>query len=234
MGTIVSFDLRSGGLSPEEADAALAAACASLHDADETFSTWKPGSPMSRVRRGEIAVDDAPADVGSVLETCRRARELSCGWFDPWAMPGGVDPTGLVKGWAAQRAAAILQSRGMTAGMVNAAGDVACFGRPEAGRSVWRIGVVDAGNPLKIARTFDVVAAIATSGTYERGEHVLDPFSGEPQKQAISATVIGPDLALADAFATAQVAEGATGRGRLPGWRDYSAYVQRPGGTARR
>ena len=87
-------------------DDAVARAQAELRWVDDVFSTWKPESPVSRLRRGEIRLEDAPPEVAEVLELCRRAREASDGWFDPWAMPGGVDPTGLVKGWAAQRALA--------------------------------------------------------------------------------------------------------------------------------
>ena len=75
-----------------------------LHHADEVFSTWQPDSPISRLRSGQITDAQAPAEVAEVLERCAAARELSGGWFDPWAMPGGIDPTGFVKGWAAQRA----------------------------------------------------------------------------------------------------------------------------------
>lgn len=237
MGTVVSFGLRPGGLTACQAEAALADACASLHSADEIFSTWKPSSPMSRLRRGEIALEDCPDEVATVLAACRRARECSGGWFDPWAMPGGVDPTGFVKGWATQRAAQVLRARGVAAGMVNAAGDVACFGRPEPGRPGWTIGVVDAGDPRAIARTFDVAAAIATSGTSERGDHIIDPFTGKRRARVVSATVVGPDLGLADAFATALVAEGGAGLGRLARRRGYSAFVQvrrRRAGEARR
>ena len=66
---------------------------------------------------------------------------------------------------------------------------------------------------------------MATSGTYERGAHVLDPHTGRPARGAVAATVAGPDLALADALATGLLAAGATGMTevvRLPG---YSALI---------
>ena len=62
------------------------------------------GEPDEPAAPGEIGLEEAPPEVAEVLELCRRAREASDGWFDPWAMPGGVDPTGLVKGWAVERA----------------------------------------------------------------------------------------------------------------------------------
>ena len=107
------------------------------------FSTWKANSPMSRLRRGEITARQAPPEVTEVLELAPGSHAISRGgWFDPWAMPGGVDPTGYVKGWAAQSALAELPSSEMVGAMVNAAGDIASFGgagRPEP----FRIGIVD-------------------------------------------------------------------------------------------
>ena len=122
---------------------------------------------MSRVRRDELALDEAPPVMGEVLQTCEWARELSGGWFDPWAMPGGVDPTGLVKGWAAQRAAAELRSAGIASAMVNAAGDIVALGEREPGRP-WRVGVRDPRRPKRLAFIVPVEGAIATSAHYER------------------------------------------------------------------
>lgn len=103
MGTVVTIDVYGGdGRRDDEEDEALARARAILHEADEMFSTWRAESSVSRLRRGEITLEEAPAPVAEVLALCRTAREVSHGWFDPWAMPGGVDPTGLVKGWPQQ------------------------------------------------------------------------------------------------------------------------------------
>jgi len=52
---------------------------------------------------------------------------------------------------------------------------------------------------------------VATSGTYERGAHIVDPFTGRPRARWRSATVVGPDLDLADALATGLCAAGAEG-----------------------
>ena len=121
---------------------ALRSAVASLHEADDVFSTWKAESPMSRLRRGEIRLEEAPPEVAEVLALCENARALSAGWFDPWRLPGGVDPTGLVKGWAAQRALGVLKKAGLAGAMVNAGGDIAVFGEPAPGEP-WRMGIRD-------------------------------------------------------------------------------------------
>jgi thiamine biosynthesis lipoprotein len=216
MGTVVSFSIRearttdgSGGVAAANAGAAAAAgalerARATLIRADEVFSTWKPDSPVSRLRRGEIGLDEAPPEVADVLELCARARDASDGWFDPWMMPGGLDPTGLVKGWATERALDEFKEAGVPAAMINAGGDIAVYGQPETGQP-WRIGI---RHPLAADRLLLMVelegpGAVATSGAYERGEHLFDPHTGAPVNGLLAATVIGHDLAFADALATA-------------------------------
>ncbi|MGH2907855.1 MAG: FAD:protein FMN transferase, partial [Solirubrobacteraceae bacterium] len=186
MGTVVSFDVRPQGLSGDATRAALRRACAALHDADACFSLYRADSPLSRLRRGELALGDAPEDIGEVLDHCRRVRELSGGWFDPWALPGGVDPTGLVKGWATERALRILEQAGVGAAMVNGAGDIAVCGRPAVDRR-WRIGVRTPEASDRLSCVVEIDGAVATSGHYERGPHVLDPHTGEPASAARSA-----------------------------------------------
>jgi thiamine biosynthesis lipoprotein len=86
----------------------------------------------------------------------------------------------------------------------------------------WRVGIQ---HPLERDKVAAVLAgedlAIATSGEYERGAHVLDPHTGRPPVGLLSATIVGPDLALADAYATATFAMGAHGpewAAALPGY----------------
>ena len=147
MGTVVSFTAAPGGLTAAAAHAAIEAACQGLHRADAVFSTWIASSPVSRLRRGEVTLADLPPEVAAemteVLDLCQRAKAASAGWFDPWAMPGGLDPTGLVKGWAVQRAADLLRRAGVAAALVNGGGDLAAFGSPPAGQpgQPWRVGI---------------------------------------------------------------------------------------------
>lgn len=215
MGTVVTIDVYPG-LTATDAQRAriggeIQRACDVLHRADEVFSTWREDSPVSRLRRGELAADDAPAEVAGVIAGCTAARELSGGWFDPWAMPGGFDPTGYVKGWAAQRALAVLAATdGISGAMVNAAGDIASFGRMPAGEP-FRIGIADPAVPRRLAEIVELTGAVATSGSYERGPHLIDPRSGAPAARAASASVTGPDLGLADALATGLAVAGADG-----------------------
>jgi thiamine biosynthesis lipoprotein len=224
MGTVVSFDLRPTDLGEQALRDALSAACAVLHEYDAQLSTWKPQSALSRLRRGELDLADAPASVTEVLRRSAEARELSGGWFDPWRLPGGVDPTGLAKGWIAERALDRLRLAGIPAAMVNAGGDVAAYGEPEPGRR-WRIGVRDPRNSYAVLTVVELNGAVATSGTYERGHHVLDPHTGRPARGVLSATVTGPDLTVADALATGLIAGGDQGLAAiaaLEGWEGFA------------
>ena len=186
---------------------------------------------MSRLRRGDIALDDAPGEVAEVLELCGEARRRTHGWFDPWSMPGGLDPTGLVKGWAAARALAVLVDAGVAGAMVNAGGDVATAGEPAPG-APWRIGVTDPRDRSRLLCAVASPGAVATSGTYERGLHIIDPFCGLPRSACRSATVVGSDLALADALATALSVSGTKGASSDPG-AGYGGIVVDHAGVAR-
>ncbi len=216
MGTVVVFDLYvEATLENEVIDSLVERARATLHQADTLFSTWNTESAVSRLRRGAATLDEMPEDVLEVLTLCASARDLSEGWFNPWAVPGGVDPTGYVKGWAAQRALLAFDHEGIAGAMVNAAGDIATRGRPGA-NVPFRIGVADPATHGRLVCVVDVHGSIATSGTYERGEHLIDPFSGQVGARAASASVVGPDLGVADALATALAVAG----------RDFLAVVE--------
>jgi thiamine biosynthesis lipoprotein len=230
MGTVVSFAVVPGKLPAQATGRAIASACAVLHHADTTFSTWDPGSPVSRLRRGAAALTDLPAEVALVLELCQEARNASGGWFDPWAIPGGVDPTGLVKGWAVEQALAVVREAGTQAAMINGGGDIVVFGTPSPGQR-WRVGIRHPWRAGSLAAIVDVTAAIATSGSYERGLHLIDPFTGGLASRTASATVTGPSLALADALATAVAAGGDEALSIVASLDHYAGYLIRPDGS---
>jgi len=223
MGTVASIQVRRGRQSEEEVEVLLDEACALLHDIDEAFSTWKPESPMSRLRDGRARLGELPVEIPLVLYLCEQAKQLSHGWFDPWALEGGVDPSGLVKGWAAGEALALIRTSGAAAAMVNVGGDIGVFGRaPDGGR--WRVGIRHPWRPDALACVIECESAVATSGRYERGEHLVNPF-GAARPSAASATVTGPDLAFADALATALAVAGEEGLEFVAEADGYEGYV---------
>jgi thiamine biosynthesis lipoprotein len=206
-GTVVFIDVTSGAdIAP-----AITKVNQYVHEIDELFSTYKENSIVSQLRRGEIAIQQCPSEVIEVWNLCAFVKELTEGAFDPWAVVGGFDPSGMVKGWAADKCAEILLKAGADHIQVNAAGDLALRGGFTPERP-WSIGVVNPDNRLEILQTFKIQdGAIATSGTYERGAHINDPQTGMIAIGAKSATVIGPNGAIADALATALMVAGRDG-----------------------
>ena len=201
MGTVVTVDLFNC-VDVAGASVAVEAARELLHEVDRIFSTYKEASPLSRLRRGEISLGETPPQVADVLDLCQRAKSLSAGWFDPWAIPGGVDPTGYVKGWAAQRALDLLRALPLSGAIVNAAGDIASFGGP-TNDSVFRTGIVRPDDPQRLAAVIELRHCLATSGEAQRGAHLFNPFTRDFASAVASASVTGPDLGVCDALATA-------------------------------
>jgi thiamine biosynthesis lipoprotein len=202
---------------------------------DELFSTWRDDSEISRIGRGELPSRDADPEVATVLALCDEVCRLSGGAFDitfgaraalePRPGLGPLDPSGLVKGWAVERAATMLRDAGARRFCINAGGDVAVRGRPSSG-DAWRIGIQHPWERDKLAAVVRLVdGAVATSGRYERGDHVVDPRTGRPAHGLASVTVVGPDLTMADAFATAAVALGREGMEWLAERREVEAMA---------
>jgi FAD:protein FMN transferase len=185
---------------------------------------------VSLLARAEVTVDGCAPEMAEVLAACAFVRDLSGGYFTE--SPGGqFDPSGYVKGWAVERAAALLAQAGSADHLVNGGGDVQCAGgRPGAGgmsAQPWRVGIADPLRPGRLALVVEARdRAVATSGTAERGAHILDPHAGGPASGLASLTVTGPSLALADAYATAAVAMGpARARDWTASLEDYEAYA---------
>jgi len=209
MGMPISIHLRGTATTAVRA-AAVAAVYSELREVDRVFSTYRPDSDISRLRRGEISVADGDPAVDEVLRLCERARNATDGYFDVYAA-GALDPSGYVKGWAVQVASDRLVASGSTNHCLNAAGDLVVRGGPRPGEP-WRIGIRHPFQPQAVCWVLAVSdIAVATSGTYERGLHVIDPHTGRPAEDLCSVTVVGPDLGTADAYATAAVAMGLKG-----------------------
>lgn len=211
MGMPISLAVRARE-SAETVDAAWAEAVAELRWVDLVFSRWRPDSVVSRLARCELALADCPREVAEVLELGERAAEESDGAFtmllpDP-CDPDGVrrlDPTGVVKGWAVERAARRLTH--LRDYCLSAGGDLTCASEPSA--SPWQIGVEDPHDPTSILAVVPVTdGAVATSGTAHRGRHLLDGRTGEPAEDLTSVTVTAASLTVADIHATSACALG--------------------------
>lgn len=234
MGMAVSIDIRDDNVS----SAALDDVVRWLHHVDDTFSTYKVDSPISRLGTGDATLDDMSNEVIGVLALCLELHDDTGGAFDAFAVPAPngsrLDPSGVVKGWAVERSAEILERHAVENFCLNAGGDIVVRGHPRPGEP-WRIGV---RHPDHTEKSAAVVAgsgrlAIATSATYERGAHIIDPVTGQPTADLASVTIVGPDLTYADAYATALFVMGVDGLNWLAEHHpDYAAFLVTRDGTA--
>lgn len=211
MGMAVSLDVRD-----DIDESAISTVIAWLHHVDATFSTYKIESPISQFGLGLISADQLSEEVRDVLTLCESVRKETSGAFDIAYVPAPngstLDPSGLVKGWAIERAAELLETHGATNFCINAGGDIALRGNAEPDQP-WRIGIRHPSEPLASAAVLSLGgrAAIATSATYERGAHIIDPKTGEPTTELASVTIVGEDLTYVDAYATAVFVMGLNG-----------------------
>ncbi len=226
MGTVFTFDIRP----PAVAEEAVEAAVRWLHWVDAMFSTYREDSEISRIARGELELIDASDEVRGVLARCDELEKQTQGYFSAYA-GASLDPSGLVKGWAIERASRLLTEAGAANHSVNGGGDVQCAGSADPGQP-WRIGIVD---PAERTRVIAVVAgddlAVATSGTAERGAHVYDPHTRQPVTVLGSVTVSGPRVSTADAYATAAFAMGDSATQWLADLSGYRSFVVRADGS---
>jgi thiamine biosynthesis lipoprotein len=206
MGTAVTVEIRDRVVPRQALDRAFAW----LRWADQRFSTYDDSSDISRLNAGEIGLHDTHPIVRNVLARCEALRAGTDGYFDMHApLPGGIDPSGLVKGWAVDVAFAALRRAGVRQLCIEAGGDVRVAGGP------WRVGIRHPRQRDQLAAVVVLRSgAVATSGSYERGAHVVDPHTGRPPVGTVSVTMIDRTLARADAHATAAFAMGSRG----PAW----------------
>jgi thiamine biosynthesis lipoprotein len=229
MGTVFSIDVRDGG----DWRAPIADVVDWLHHVDEVFSTYRADSDVSRLARGEATPAELDPDVAVVLDRCGEISRLSGGAFSATA-GGRLDPSGFVKGWAVDRAAAMLAVAGVRNGAVNGGGDMQLLGEAAPGRP-WRVGISD---PRDRTRVLSVVTgrdlAVATSGTGEQGRHLLDPRTGQPVDEVASVSVVGPRVSEVDAYATAAFVLGRDGLDWVASLPGHEALVVHLDGTCRR
>lgn len=238
MGMPVSLALRGRHTDDADARGAWERCVAELTEVDRVFSTYRADSVISRLSRGEIDLAACPSDVREVLALGERARAESGGAFDvrrpgPDGVPA-LDPSGVVKGWAVQRAAAHLRALDDTDHCLSAGGDMVCHVADDA-RPAWRVGIEDPQDPRRLLATVEVRGgAVATSGTAHRGEHITDARTGALPGVVASVTVLADDLTWADIDATAAYAMGAEalawlrhrpGRRGIVVWRDGGSDV---------
>ena len=175
------------------------------------FSTYRPDSFISRLGRAEIEVAECPREVADVLALGEEARLASGGAFNvrrigPDRCPQ-LDPSGVVKGWAVQRAMAAFDDLDDTDVCLSAGGDMECRVCDPEG-AAWTIGIEDPHNPQRlIAKVPLRNTALATSGSAHRGAHIVHAVTNVVPRSVASVTVVAASLTWADIDATAAYAQ---------------------------
>jgi len=203
MGTVFTIDIRDGG----DWDEAIVEVVGWLHRVDAVFSTYRGTSDISRMRRNALSLRDADPLVTEVLALSVQMQRETGGFFSAM-YDGALDPTGVVKGWAIERASELLRRHGSDNHAVNGGGDIQCAGDVAPGEP-WRVGISDPADPTRVlsvvtGRDF----AVATSGNAERGAHIVNPFTRVAAAELASVTVVGTSLTHVDSYATAAFAMG--------------------------
>ncbi len=198
---------------------------------DRRFSTWRTDSEISDINAGRHPECAWSGEMREVLALCDRTRRESDGYFDARTPNGTIDPSGVVKGWAIRKAAAIIERAGERNYYVDAGGDIQSAGLSASGRP-WRVGVQSPFDRSEIVKIVEPRGrGVATSGSYVRGRHIYVP--GSPDRtvdDVVSLTVIGPDVLEADRFATAAFAMGGDGIAfieRTPGLEGFQVMSDR-------
>jgi thiamine biosynthesis lipoprotein len=191
---------------------------------DETFSTYKATSEISKINRGELFAAQYSEDMEAILALSEQTKRDTYGYFDI-QHDGIYDPSGIVKGWAIQNATYILKAGGLHNFYIDAGGDIQVSGHKDG--KLWRIGI---RNPFIHAEHVKVLAltnrGVATSGTAIRGQHIYDPYNrGTLLLDIVSITVIGPNIYEADRFATAAFAMGKRGIQFIERLEDFEGYM---------
>jgi thiamine biosynthesis lipoprotein len=229
MGMPISIEVIDADATPDDLDDAFAF----LREVEAQFSTYLPESEMSRLNRGLVTYDTASQTMRDMLDRADDTRRETGGHFNAWR-DGRCDLAGVVKGWAIRAVADRLAARGRRNFLVNAGGDIQTAGGNADGEA-WRVGI---RNPANVAEVIKVVHlssdAIATSGTYERGDHIYRPMPVAPDDDPLVAiTIIGPNVYDADRFATAAFAMGRHGIAFVQSLEGYEGYAVHASGTAR-
>ncbi len=194
---------------------------------DVQFSTYKEASDVSRYAKNMLPQHEQDALFLEVLKQCESWRKKTNGYFDAF-YSGSYDPSGIVKALGLQQAKDLLEKAGIERFLINASGDIVACSTKE----VWEIGIQ---HPTQRHTTIGTISAknlsVATSGSYERGRHIINPKTQAAADSLLSVTVIGEDIVTADVLATALYAAGQEWQTLINAFNGYEALVIADDGT---
>jgi len=213
MDTVFSLVVPNLGTAPG-VPSVVAAIAADWRRTEARLSVFRADSEISRWRAGRLPEARLSDETRAVMRACDALSGLTGGLFSA-RRGSGYDPTGYVKGWALARAARALDGAGLTSYCIGGGGDIIARGLGPHGVP-WRVGVAHPYRAHEFATIVTAIPgddrplAVATSGTAERGAHIVNPLDGwRPTRSSV--TVVGHDIALVDAVATAALAAGRSG-----------------------
>ncbi len=250
MGMPVSLHLRGPRAAGDSAVEQLVTALfAHLRAVDALFSTYRADSEIMRLNRGELRLDACDPLVQEVADLCAEATRRTDGYFSAELPAPGhptgtgttagtgtaagasagrrwFDPSGLVKGWAVERAAARLTAIDGHDYYLSAGGDIAAYVADPVSPA-WNVGICDPFDSTRVLATVPVRSGgVATSGSAARGAHIMNPRTGRPaSSDLLAVTVTGPSLMWADVYATAAFARGSDALAWLAGLDRTAALV---------
>ncbi len=191
---------------------------------DQKFSTYKATSEISLINKGQIKKSQFSSEMKKVFELSAKTKEQTNGFFDI-KKDDKYDPSGLVKGWAIWRAVKLLNKKGFKNFYINCGGDIQSFGKNSLSQP-WRVGISNPFNTKEIVKVINPQdKGVATSGNYERGDHIYNPKAEGTWSDIVSLTVIGPNIYEADRFATAAFAMGKRGISFIEGLTGFEGYM---------
>ncbi len=201
-----------------------------FNQVDQKFSTYKKTSEISAINSGKFNVTESSAEMRKIFSLAEKTKKETNGFFNI-ERDGKLDPSGIVKGWAILNASKILKKKGFKNFYIDCGGDIQSSGKNKSGKP-WRVGI---RNPFNVAEIIKVVTpknkGVATSGTYERCNHIYNP-GGKVPNNIVSLTVIGLNVYEADRFATAVFAMGESGINFIENLAGFEGYMVNKEGMA--
>lgn len=213
MGMPVTIEIRDEDASDESIDQTFDY----LRYVDEQYSPFKVTSEVAKYNRGE----KVSKEMAQILRQAQDLKNMTGGYFDIKKPNGKIDPSGIVKGWAIKNAADILRKKGYKKFFVDVAGDAEIVGKN------WKWGIRNPFNKKEIVKVLNLSnLGIATSGTYERGQHIYNPVTKKTEiTDIVSLTVIGPNVYEADKLSTPAFAMGKEGINWIERQEGFEGYM---------
>ena len=200
-----------------------------LKEVDQRFSPYIDSSEVSRFSRGDLNKSELSPELSFIMEQCKNYEKVTDGYFSTY-YTDSFDPSGYVKAWAIEESGKILTNLGIETFLINIAGDMIARGNLRQ----WNLAIQDPFSKQSILGTVQLTnQSIATSGSYVRGNHILDPHTKTNQTDLISVTIYGKDIIKSDVFATACTAMGFDkARKFLKKYPDYLALLIKNNGES--